>query len=480
MHCSVPGDCAIHVGSTDKPPPCSSLLTLALLCGTAFASSIALFSPATAGMLELWSSTSVGAAPTATVTAMTIASTGVRDRRKLRLNARVKERDRSADFPTGNHAQTGFRSPVLLAWGCASAAFFFAAARWATVSRDASPPHRQWLMAATTTAEDSVHTVNVVWQPQEYTVVAFYKFALLADYRELQQQLQEFCGAQGLCGTILLAREGINSTVAGSAEGIQALLAHLRSDPRLADLEAKFSIAHAKPFRKMKVRVKKEIVTMGVEDVDPARGAVHVEPKDWNALLRDPEAFIIDVRNTYEYRIGTFEGSVDPLTKNFREFPEYVKSIPEAKKKKVVMYCTGGIRCEKAGAYMIQQGFDRVYQLKGGILKYLEEIPEEESMWKGQCFVFDRRVAVQHGVTEGDYDMCFACGEPVDEGDEQSPLFEAGVSCPRCHSKYSEADKLRFRERVRQMLLAKARLDRGESPGPLTAFSSKLWSILPR
>jgi len=355
--------------------------------------------------------------------------------------------------------------------------FLFGPAAVRLPRRAPRPAPLSWVVAHTREGE-SVHVADGR-PPEAMTVAAFYKFVLLADHMDLRPRLQEFCDTRRLFGTILLAKEGINATVAGTEEAVAGLLDHLRADPRLSDLEAKYSIADNRPFRKMKVRTKKEIVTMGVEDVDPGQGAVPVDPKDWNDLMRDPEAVVIDVRNAYECRIGAFENAIDPGTDTFREFPEYVDSIPEAKQKKVLMYCTGGIRCEKAGAYMRQRGFEEVYSLKGGVLKYLEEVPEAESLWKGQCFVFDRRVAVKHGLAQGDYSMCFACGEPMDEGDEQSPLYESGVSCPRCHDRFSEEDKERFRERIRQMHLAKSRLDRGEDPGSPTAFSSKLWSVLP-
>ena len=346
------------------------------------------------------------------------------------------------------------------------------------MEKDPSASETTWAMHSVVADKGSVHLVGAE-DPQQHTVAAFYKFVLLDDYQEMQPRLQKFCEDNNIFGTILLAKEGVNSTVAGSADSIAALLAYLRSDPRLATLTAKFSDAEEAPFRKMKVRLKKEIVTMGVEDVDPANGGEYVTPKDWNAGISDPEALVIDVRNDYEHRIGTFVNAVNPKTQNFREFPKYVESLQDCKDKKVYMSCTGGIRCEKAAAYMKQQGFKHVYQLEGGVLKYLEEIPESESMWKGQCYVFDRRVAVKHGLEQGDYEMCFACGEPMDDGDKESDLYEAGVSCPRCYDKFDEFDKERFRERMHQMRLAQQRLQAGSAKASEEAFASKLWRFHP-
>ncbi len=229
-----------------------------------------------------------------------------------------------------------------------------------------------------------------------YVVAAFYHFTDLSDYKTLQAPLKEFCDMHQLKGTILLAKEGINSTIAGSREAIAALLAHLRNDPRLQNLEHKESYCKGIPFQRMKVRLKKEIVTLGVPDIDPRhRVGTYVDPQDWNALINDPDVLIIDTRNNYEVEFGTFKGAINPHLETFGEFPDYVRSqLTPAKHQKVAMFCTGGIRCEKASAYMLSQGFDEVYHLKGGILKYLEEVPTEESIWEGECFVFDDRVSI--------------------------------------------------------------------------------------
>ncbi|MCB1841420.1 MAG: rhodanese-related sulfurtransferase, partial [Halioglobus sp.] len=242
-------------------------------------------------------------------------------------------------------------------------------------------------------------------------VAALYKFVRLEDYHALREPLLDVCRSAGVRGTLLLAREGINGTIAGSRQGIDAVLAYLRRDPRFADLAHKESLDSHIPFHRMKVKLKKEIVTMGVEGIDPnTRVGTYVEPRDWNALLQDPEVLLIDTRNDYECSIGTFKGAIDPGTTNFREFPQYVRShLDPTRQRKVAMFCTGGIRCEKASAYMLEQGFAEVYHLRGGILKYLEEVPPEESVWEGECFVFDNRVSVDHQLQKGRYDQCFGC-----------------------------------------------------------------------
>ncbi|MEQ1837053.1 MAG: rhodanese-related sulfurtransferase, partial [Candidatus Nitrotoga sp.] len=239
-------------------------------------------------------------------------------------------------------------------------------------------------------------------------VAALYKFAELVDYREMQPRLQDFCVAQKINGTILLAAEGINGTVAGSRAGIDALLAFLRADTRLADLEHKESFADTPPFDRMKVRLKKEIVTLGVAGVDPNKKVgTYVAPEDWNELIADPDVVLVDTRNAYEYDIGTFQGALNPHTTTFRQFPAYVKNnLDPAKHKKIAMFCTGGIRCEKASAYMLEQGFEEVYHLQGGILKYLETVPVEQSKWQGECFVFDQRIAVGQGLELGTHEQC--------------------------------------------------------------------------
>ena len=294
---------------------------------------------------------------------------------------------------------------------------------------------------------------------KDFLVAALYKFVSLPDCNDMREPLQDCCDQYGVKGTLLLANEGINGTIAGTHEGIKAVLAYLRSDPRLATLEHKESLAPRMPFNRMKVRVKKEIVTMGVPDIDPNKiVGTYVKPEDWNALISDPDVVLIDTRNDYEVAIGTFKGAVDPNIKSFRELPSWVKAQKTLDKKpKVAMFCTGGIRCEKSTAYMKAQGFDEVYHLQGGILKYLELVPEENSLWQGECFVFDERVAVKHGLAVGEHQLCRACREPIGPKDKLSPLFELGVSCPRCHAHTNDEKKHRMRERQKQVELAAAR-----------------------
>lgn len=306
-----------------------------------------------------------------------------------------------------------------------------------------------------------------------YCVAALYLFTRLDDYKALRSPLQDMCDLLDIKGTILLAREGINGTVAGSDAAIAALLTFLRADPRLKLLDHKESRAEALPFYRMKVRLKKEIVTMGVDGVDPNEiVGTYVDPDDWNSLISDPDVVLIDTRNDYEVEIGTFKGALNPDTQTFREFPDWVDSNRDTlKKPKVAMFCTGGIRCEKASAYMKQQGFDDVYHLKGGILKYLETQPEHSSLWEGDCFVFDQRVAVGHGLSQSEYDQCFACRYPITETEKNSPLYVKGVACPRCHDTMTEDQKARFQERQKQIELAKSRgeahLGRTEMPSSL-------------
>ena len=292
-----------------------------------------------------------------------------------------------------------------------------------------------------------------------YCVAALYHFTRLADYEQLKAPLQDMCDLLGIKGTLLLAYEGINGTVAGTDKAISALLEYLRADPRLAALEHKESRSEDMPFYRMKVRLKREIVTMGVDGVDPNEVVgTYVDPKDWNALITDPDVILIDTRNDYEVEIGTFKGALNPDTQTFREFPQWVEDNREnLKKPKVAMFCTGGIRCEKASSFMKQNGFDDVYHLKGGILKYLETQHEKESIWEGDCFVFDQRVAVKHGLKESDYDQCYACRYPITDKEKESPLYVKGVSCPRCHNKMSEEQRARFAERQKQIALAKER-----------------------
>ncbi len=292
-----------------------------------------------------------------------------------------------------------------------------------------------------------------------YCVAALYHFTRLSDFEQLKAPLQDMCDLLGIKGTLLLAYEGINGTVSGTDKAIAELLEFLRADPRLAELEHKESRAEDMPFYRMKVRLKREIVTMGVDGVDPNETVgTYVDPKDWNALISDPDVILIDTRNDYEVEIGTFKGALNPDTQTFREFPQWVEdNRANLKKPKVAMFCTGGIRCEKASSFMKQNGFDDVYHLKGGILKYLETQPEEDSLWEGDCFVFDQRVAVKHGLEESDYDQCYACRYPITDKDKESSLYVKGVSCPRCHNRMSEEQRNRFAERQKQIALAKKR-----------------------
>ena len=284
----------------------------------------------------------------------------------------------------------------------------------------------------------------------QYLTAALYKFVTLDNYKELQQPILEQCLMHRIKGTLLLANEGINGTIAGAPDDIRAILAYLRQDPRLADLEHKESWADSHPFYRMKVKLKKEIVTMGVPEVDPNLVVgTYVKPEDWNAIISDPEVIVLDTRNDYEVHIGTFKNAIDPKTTTFREFPKYVAdNLDKSRHKKVAMFCTGGIRCEKSTAYLKEQGFDEVYHLEGGILKYLEEVPEEESLWRGECFVFDNRVAVNHKLEKGIYDQCHGCRHPITEEDKLSPMYMRGVSCPRCYEQLTVEQKQRFANHV--------------------------------
>jgi UPF0176 protein len=286
-------------------------------------------------------------------------------------------------------------------------------------------------------------------------VAALYKFVSLPDYRELQAPLLSFCRLQEIKGTLLLAQEGINGTIAGYRQQIDAVLAFLRADSRFADLEHKESYTETPPFERMKVRLKKEIVTLGLPEINPSeKVGIYVEPEAWNDLISNPEVTVIDTRNDYEVTIGTFKGAENPQTQTFRDFPQYVKQhLDSSKQKKVALFCTGGIRCEKASSYLLSQGFEEVYHLKGGILKYLEAVPPEESLWEGECFVFDERVAVGHGLEIGSHELCFCCGHPISESDKSSPKYEEGISCSECFDSLTEEKRLRQQEKWKQYQL---------------------------
>ncbi|MHB1200671.1 MAG: oxygen-dependent tRNA uridine(34) hydroxylase TrhO [Polaromonas sp.] len=304
----------------------------------------------------------------------------------------------------------------------------------------------------------------------DFLTAALYKFVELPDFAAFQAPLLARCEAHAVKGTLLLASEGINGTIAGRAGDVHAVLAFLRQDPRLAALEHKEAWAARMPFHRMKVRLKREIVTLGVPDLHPALMAgQYVKAADWNQLLDDPDVVLVDTRNDYEVAIGTFKGAINPATRSFSELPGWVEremleggklaAAPGkgGKKPKVAMFCTGGIRCEKSTAFLLAQGFDEVYHLEGGILKYLETVPQEQSRWQGECFVFDERVSVGHGLAESDYTLCRACREPMDPQDRTAPLFELGVSCAHCHGRTTEQQKQGYRERQRQVELARQR-----------------------
>jgi UPF0176 protein len=297
-----------------------------------------------------------------------------------------------------------------------------------------------------------------------FRVAALYRFARLEDCAALRAPLETLCREQGVRGTLLLAAEGINGTIAGTPAAIDAVLAHIRALPDCAEVDVKLSTASAMPFHRMKVRVKREIVTMGQPDIDPrASVGTYVEPQDWNALIADPGTIVIDTRNDYEVAVGTFEGAIDPETATFRDFPAWFRAERERllgtgdTPPKVAMFCTGGIRCEKSTAFLRQEGIEEVFHLKGGILKYLETVPEEDSLWRGECFVFDQRVTVGHGLVEGTHALCHACRRPLNVADRASPLYEEGVSCANCHSERTEEQRASYRERHRQEVLAAQR-----------------------
>lgn len=286
-----------------------------------------------------------------------------------------------------------------------------------------------------------------------FIVTAFYKFVRLSNGVDLQPQLLEYCQTHAIKGTILLAEEGINGTIAGSRSAIDAVLTYLRSDPRLADLEHKESVAESLPFDRLKVKIKREIVTLGKPEVKPSEQVgIYVEPQAWNRVISDPDVVVIDARNDYEVAIGTFDRAINPATRAFRDFPDYVQThLDPTQHRKVAMFCTGGIRCEKASAYLLSQGFQEVYHLKGGILKYLEEVPAEDSLWQGECFVFDQRVAVQQGLAPGSYEMCRACGHPISDQDKASSHYAEGIFCPHCFVHQTEEKHRRQLARQRQI-----------------------------
>lgn len=295
--------------------------------------------------------------------------------------------------------------------------------------------------------------------PSQIVVCALYKFVTLEKFQDLRQPLLKVMEYNNIRGTLLLASEGINGTVASNRKGIDALMAWLAKDSRLGHIATKESFETNNPFNRIKVKLKKEIVTMGVEGIDPKQVVgTYVKPQDWNALISDPDIVLVDTRNDYEVKVGTFKGALNPNTTNFREFPQYVSEHLDPKaNKKVAMFCTGGIRCEKSTAYLKEQGFDEVYHLQGGILKYLEEVPEEQTLWQGECFVFDDRVTVNHQLEKGQYDQCHACRLPITKAEQTSDKYIEGISCPHCFDQHTPQQRERFKERQHQMQLAKQR-----------------------
>jgi UPF0176 protein len=294
-------------------------------------------------------------------------------------------------------------------------------------------------------------------------IAALYKFVAFDDCPQKQQALTQLCASHGVKGTLLLAQEGINGTIAGTPEAIEEVLTYIRALPGCADLDVKTSWGETLPFHRMKVRIKREIVTMGEPDIDPLSDAGHyVAPEDWNTLIADPDTIVIDTRNDYEVAVGSFAGAIDPHTRTFRDFPAWFRArrdalIGDGPQPRIAMFCTGGIRCEKATAFLKAEGLDEVYHLKGGILKYLETVPREQSLWQGECFVFDQRVAVTHDLATGASELCHACRRPVNEQDRQSPLYAVGVSCPACYHERTDDQRAGYAERHRQTLLAAAR-----------------------
>lgn len=307
--------------------------------------------------------------------------------------------------------------------------------------------------------------------PAPVSVAALYRFTRFENCEDLCAKLQSLCEEQGIRGTLLLASEGVNGTIAGAHDRIAHVVGRIRALPDCAELDVKLSTAASMPFERMKVRVKAEIVTMGEPGIDPrAAAGTYVAPQDWNALIADPDTIVIDTRNDYEVAIGSFERAIDPATRSFREFPGWFRDKREellgtGRQPRVAMFCTGGIRCEKSTAFLKEEGVDEVYHLKGGILAYLETVPEADSLWHGECYVFDQRVAIGHGLAPGSHEACLACGRPVSAQDRAMPLYEAEVSCAACHTERTEEQRLALRERRRQAALAAAAAARSRMRG---------------
>ena len=286
-----------------------------------------------------------------------------------------------------------------------------------------------------------------------FTISALYHFTRFNEPNALRGPILSLCEHEGIKGTILLAQEGINGTVAGPSDGIVRLWTHISRLPGCANFEHKESTSKSMPFKRMKVRLKKEIVTMGKPNVDPStKTGSYVDPSNWNKLIDSPDVVLIDTRNDYEVGIGTFKGAVNPKTKTFREFPKWwAKNKHKFHNKKVAMFCTGGIRCEKSSNFLLGEGVENVFHLKGGILKYLEQVPTHKSTWEGECFVFDNRVSVTHGLEAGHYDQCYACRRPITDRDKSRPEYIQGMQCYQCVNEYTDGDRARFGERQRQI-----------------------------
>ncbi len=294
----------------------------------------------------------------------------------------------------------------------------------------------------------------------KFTVAALYHFTRINDPAAKRYPLLSLCRSEGVRGTVLLATEGINGTISGTTEGIASVIEHVKGWPEVESLEVKYSFSNENSFKRLKVKIKNEIVTMRKPEINARLDAgKYIEPTEWNDLIKRDDVIVVDTRNTFEFNIGRFSNAIEPGTDSFHEFPNWADKLANDpdKPSTVAMYCTGGIRCEKATAYMKQVGFDEVYHLKGGILKYLEVVPEDESLWEGECFVFDGRVSLEHGLKEGNYELCYGCQFPVSQSDRKSPLFEQGVTCPRCHDSLPDTDKIRYRERQRQIVMALSR-----------------------
>jgi UPF0176 protein len=311
----------------------------------------------------------------------------------------------------------------------------------------------------------------------ERTIITFYQFADLPDFQEWKIRLEDLGEKEKVLGTIILGKEGINATICGSEDGVRKFMAFIRADERFAEMPSRSTFTSRETFYRLRVAIRDEIVTLGVPGIDPTEVVgQYVEPEDWNTLITDPDILLVDTRNDYEVELGTFKGALDPNTQNFSEWPDFAKdSLSNSPKRKVAMFCTGGIRCEKASSHLLQNGFDEVYHLRGGILHYLEKIDPEESQWEGECFVFHHQVSVTHGLKDGEAVLCFGCRWPLTEEDLSSPDYEKGVSCPKCHGGLSDRKRESLRERQRQIELARKRRETHigrKMPTPRTALKT--------